>query len=488
MKALKKCLCLIVAILMLVTCVACSKEDGDSSGGGSVAAPEEGWALDFSDKNYNGYDFRVLRADLETGHKWSGSPNDVWVEGVTGDILANSVYYRNETLKEMIGVNIVLDTVEMGDALTVKLSNSIAAGVDMYDLSILHMRGFPTLVNNGYVTDMNSLNVDTTQSWWDQEVLKALNINGSQFAMISDVTFVDKLSTVGVFYNTAMADTLHIPDLYNVVDEGDWTLEVMKTYAAQASGSVSSSGKQIYGISSQNDFSYFVLESANFATVAKNSQSGLTFNLPSNRAVTILMEAFDIMNESYFFNRQTEGLASADDSCKLFPEQNLFLVSILQACYYMKNYSDDYGILPMPKYDDTVSTYYSPINHHAANIMVLPNRNTDVPYTEADYQRTADVLQAWGMISEELVQPEFYDRILSTRLVNDPDSVRMIDIIFEHRVYDIGLIFNFGTLETIVLKETAYSIKQAASTVMSDINTKRTSVPTAIQTFLENIG
>ncbi len=476
MKALKKSLCLSLALLMLFSLVACgsSDKDGDDTGSSAVNTDSE-WKIDFSGKDYGNYDFRVLRADIETGHSWSGYPNDVYVEEISGDILANSVYYRNQALKDMLNVNIAMEIQPMGNDLTTALSNSIVSGDGGYDTAILHMRGFPTLVNQGLVNDMNNLGLDTSYSWWDSAAEDALNINGKQFAMISDVTYVDKLSTIGVFYNLQMAEELHIPNLYEMVDNGTWTWEKMKEFAIAAT----ESGEEIFGISAQNDYSYYFMHAANVQTVSKDNNGALVYKLAYQRPVNVLQDAFTAMNQNYFFNRQLEGLDS-NQVAQNFGEHYMFVVRPLQSFYYMKNYNVDYGVLPMPKYDDLYEDYYSPINHHAATLMAIPMSNTE-------YGRTADVLQAWGMISEAKVMPEFYDRILSTRMVNDPESSRMLDIVFENRVYDVGLIFNFGSVENTVLLSSKTQIEKAPGTIGSSISSVKSAINTAIENFLTQI-
>lgn len=474
MRILKKCLCLMLALMMLLALSACKSDaDGTEAGPGNVPV-DETWEIDFSGKDYGGHTFTVLRANTELEHQWLGHANDIWVEEVSGDILGNAVYNRNQALKEMINVEIVMELSKPAELANV-LNKSTLAGDTTYDLVIPQISRLPELINLGLIKDMNELLLDTSYSWWDKEAENALNIGGKQYGMISDIIYVDKLSTVGVFFNTTMAQNLKLPNLYEMVDNGEWTLEKMKEFAKIANDS----GEEIYGISCQNDFSYFVMHSANITTVSKDSSGNLSYKLPYQRPVNVLQEAFTIMNESYFFNRQAKSL-HVDETVELFGTQDLFLIRPLQTFYYMKEYYEDYGVLPMPRYDNVYDEYYSPINHRSAVLLTFPKNNMDSA-------RTADVLQAWGMISEEKVMPEFYDRILSVRMVNNPESSRMLDIIFEHRVYDIGLIFNFGSVESIVLISNKFAIEKAPGTIASTISSSKDSISNSIKDYIENI-
>ncbi|MBR4014063.1 MAG: hypothetical protein IKJ00_07185, partial [Clostridia bacterium] len=152
MKLFKRGLCLILALLMLVSLAACADKGGDGESNDSVSTSGD-WEIDFSDKDYEGYEFTILRATIEENHGWSGIPIDLAVDEMSGDILANSVYNRNQTLSELVNVSIKLEMVEMGAKLTNALSTSVMSGDGGYDLTVFHMRGFPTLINQGLVKD-----------------------------------------------------------------------------------------------------------------------------------------------------------------------------------------------------------------------------------------------------------------------------------------------------------------------------------------------
>ena len=473
MKLLKRSLCILLVLVMLLSIAACSGEKDDEQNN-TVGTGGE-WPIDFSGKDYDRHEFTILRATVEDNHGWTGIPIDLTTEEMGGDILANAVYTRNQTLKELLNISLNVKMIEMGDKVTTTLSNSVMSGEGGYDLSVVHMRGFPTLINQELVKDMNELELDTSYSWWDKEAEKSMNIAGKQFAMISDITYVDKLSTIAVFYNTAMGENLNLPNLYEMVDNGEWTLAKMKEFAIIAS----ESGEDIYGISSQNDFAYYMMHAANIQTVSKNNNGELVYKLPYQRPVNVLQDIFTTMNQAYYFNRMHAGLDVAQ-TVQMFNDQTLFLVRPLQTFYNLKDVSDDYGVLPQPKYDDVYDGYYSSINHHAATLMCIPMTNNE-------NARTADVLQAWGMISEKVVNPEFYDRILSTRMVNDEDSIRMLDIVLARRIYDTGLIFMLGGVESIVLISSKAQLEKAPGTIMSSISSMRSSVDSGIRDFVDQI-
>jgi hypothetical protein len=49
--------------------------------------------------------------------------------------------------------------------------------------------------------------------------------------------------------------------------------------------------------------------------------------------------------------------------------------------------------------------------------------------------------QVYSIFSEELVRPAFYDVVLTSKSVKDEESIKMLDILYQNRVYDIANYF-----------------------------------------------
>ena len=63
----------------------------------------------------------------------------------------------------------------------------------------------------------------------------------------------------------------------------------------------------------------------------------------------------------------------------------------------------------------------------------------------------------------------------------------MLDIIFENRIYDVGLIFMLGNVESIVLLASKAQIERAPGTIASSISSMKSSVETGIKDFVDQI-
>ncbi len=487
---LTKIISMSLLLLVLISAVAsCKGNDndnyGESTGGSSSGeisstVPETtGPAIDFSGIDYGGYTFTILRYDVNTGAGFTGIPNDIYIspEEAT-DILSSAVYTRN--MKVSNELNVIIE-MEMDANVTnlqkQKLALDILSGDPKYDLVITTLNQYPSFVNRGETLEIiESLELDTSYSWWDQDYINSMTVKGKLFALISDMTYMDKLSTNAVFVNATLAQDLQIGDLIKKVDDNTWTLDEMLTLAKSAEGV----REGVYGLASQNDFSYYILHSAGLKAIS-NSNGELTFNLGSEKAISVMQKAYTIMTESYFKNRQGPTPdTEVSDFIKQFAADNdsLFLVRSVQAFYDILKHTTDYIVLPMPKYDESVENYSASVNGYSGLMY-------GVPISTEDTERTVNILQAMGMYSEQIVMPELYERVLGVRFAGNEDNARMLDIVFSNRIYDFGLYSTELGAKSLILKTGSFDV--AAETIASSCASMKPSIELAIEAFYKKV-
>lgn len=456
--------------LCLLFPVGCGQKTPPEAGTGTdsgQASGEETYPLDFDGRRYEDYSFDILRYDTESDRGWTGIPNDIYVASAGADTLEQAVYSRNEQLRALLGANVTMKL--WGNGLSTHLRQKLNDGSKPYDAVVQVTTYLYQLFNMGLIRDMDTLGLDTSFDWWDPNATDTFTIEGKMFGAVSDMTYIDKLSTIGVFFRPDVVRDLEMDDPFALVENGDWSYDAFYSSAKKATDNIDG----MNGISCQNDAPYFFLHAANLKTAEKDSSGSIVSNINGERQITLLQNIYALMNSEIFFNRQTAGL-DPNETARRFAEagKNLYLVRPLQAYYNIKDYTSNYGILPMPKYDELVTGYYSPVNIYSAGVLCIP-KNAENP------ERLCDLLQAMAMLSNRIVMPEFYNTVLGRRFAGDPQSAKMLDLIFRNRVYDIGMIWNFGKVRDILVKS-GDDIKTAAGTVSSDIKS-------AYETILDDI-
>jgi hypothetical protein len=115
-------------------------------------------------------------------------------------------------------------------------------------------------------------------------------------------------------------------------------------------------------------------------------------------------------------------------------DRSLFYYGELHSAEDMRANISDFGILPMPKFDEYQEDYSHTINAGVAAVLVVPMTNDDLT-------GTAYVLDALGAASKNILTPAYYDLNLKSVVSRDDESEAMLDIIFSSLRYDMGYLF-----------------------------------------------
>ena len=111
----------------------------------------------------------------------------------------------------------------------------------------------------------------------------------------------------------------------------------------------------------------------------------------------------------------------------------------------------DFGIVPLPKYDENQDDY---ITLNWSGFMC-------VPMTAGDLEMVGNVVENLGWINDEIVVPAFYQILLGQKIARNDESAKMLDIIFEDSVYDLGV--NLGLYNIMTTCVSSANAKEFAS-------------------------
>ena len=400
--------------------------------------------LDAAGANYDGYEFRIWNYDNYTDNTWDPHdiPNDAFSDGLNGEMLNDSVYNRNKLIEEKLNISIK-GQLKTANQMYTDLNQTVMSGSDDTDLVIPNLRAFASLVNSDLLLDMRDSGAFSfDQVWWDSETNDMMTIRGKLFGVFSDITYFDKLSTIVTFFNQKLAQDYQLGNIYEVVENNSWTIDNLLEMGKGVSADLNNDGaydmNDAFPLSCQNDAAYYYLHGARKRICEQDSDGKLVFTLTEPATMDVLQKIYELMaNKQQFLNRQTFN-ATLQDAINMFCENRvMFLTRPLQSLFLMRNMEADFGILPLPKMTDSQQEYGSAVNAWAGTIMCFPKTlgNIDRSGTVAD-------MMAWE--SHYSVIKPLYSTILGSKLVRDESAAKMLDIVFDSVVYDIGMIWSFG--------------------------------------------
>ena len=395
------------------------------------------------DKRWEGYKFRVLTRG-DTNVHWKSK--DIAATEENGDVINDAVYARNMKIYDRFGVEMV-DIPSPNDTwdLSTPLRKSVMAASDDYDMVSSGYNDVPkNLAGDGMLMELHSVPyMDLSKPWYDQNANEQLSIDGKLFATVGDMILMDNEATLCVLFNKKLADDYGFEDFYDMVKRGTWTIDRMTEFARLAAKDLDGDGvmgeKDQWGNIGEPLNTYAFMVGCGVAAVKKVDDIPVfdmknehfydaftkAVNLNRDNKVTMFSDNFkaadvwaDIIDPAF-----TEGRV-------LFNTAGLVRVTVFRAM------ETNFGILPLPKYDESQKEYNSMVSIGCANSIAIP--------ATADAERCGAVIEALSAEGYYTLTPAYYDIVLKTKNARDDASSEMLDIIFDNRIFDIAYMFDWG--------------------------------------------
>ena len=434
----------LAALLLLTMGVAASCGDGktvtDSEGTSAVtvaateAVVEEDPALkdNLPDRDYGGYEYKIYtRGCCAGGHK-----DGVWQAEETGEGVDDAVFERNKTVEDRF--NIVIREPEMAEGEDISvLTNSLMAGDAIADLAIHHFRFLGDMALQQLCADANTLEyLDFSKPWWNTYLIENYSIFDKYF-VINGTVNVDNITEVSVilFNKTLTRNQLDV-NFYDLVNEGKWTIdkmtEIVKSFGADLNGD----GKIDFAtdelaFTGNAGFMFQFQVAMDQPTTKINDAGEPELCINTEKMINIVNKMYDMVC-SYEYS-----VVDNDAGSQAFLDGRALLhVDKITSCVsaQFREMKDDYGIIPLPKYDEAQEKYYSHASAHADCLAI--------PVINDDFERCSIILEALAAEGYKTIRPAVYDVAIKQKGARDEDSAKMIDIIYEGRTGDFADLYD----------------------------------------------
>ena len=473
---------IMVLLLCLPLAVACStpQQDGgdDTTTNNSPADtnpenPADTTAVNYSanlpsDLNYNGKVFRVYA--YPENEAWSDSD---WSNsgGMDGGVINDAVYTRSAYAEEKLGITIEI-THSSAYTNCNDLVTAILSGEDLYDIANVNCLLSFFLAENGHAVDLNTVDtLDMSAPWWDPNCVADLSVSNRNFCLTGDIGTMYKRSISTILFNKSVfAQHTDFPNIYDLVRDQKWTLDQMYTMAASVAEDLDGNG--VRDTNDQYGLVYFatmastlpIAGGVRYAT--KNSDDVPEMTLYSERCINLLNKSSQLLyDQSLSYNANANNM-SYDILDEIFmSDRALFYYGELHSAEDMRAMESDFGILPMPKFDEAQDGYHHTINANVAAVLVVPMSNLNL-------DMTGYVLDTLGAESKNVLTPAYYEINLQGQISKDVESTISLDIIISTLRYDIGYLAIRPTGSMMRALNTSFStdLASAYKRQMSTIN------------------
>jgi hypothetical protein len=181
---------------------------------------------------------------------------------------------------------------------------------------------------------------------------------------------------------------------------------------------------------------------------------------------------FDVFNRAYNINGNKEYSWIVNDypsygndvwtvRNNIFKEdRSLFFTGIVGSMGDFREMITDFGIMPIPKYDESQEFYHSILTLGQATAI-------GVPKSMEDGDRTGILVEALSAEGLYILTPAYYDICVTTKFARDEIFTQILDMVFSARVFELGLLYNWGGLFYVPSDLTAAHKTDLASRVES---------------------
>lgn len=447
---MKKVLCLLLAALMLLSVCACghTSEDDTPKGttpagtSGEVSEQESRESLDIPDTRYEGVEFTFLTRDAG---EWSTV--DILPEDETlKDNISAAVYERNELVRDKYGI--IVKEIKTADSVG-SASKEVSAATGDFIAIISQISDACSMLNNGYLTDMNSdgcVNLDLEKPWWDRKLVENMTIDGHTYFATGDLLTSDNDGTFAILFNKSLVKDCQLPDIYELVNNKQWTMDKMYEFEQLAVNDKDGNGKLDYdsdtcGFAYTGDTPYSMLYAGGVSIITRDEEGSLVYSLDIERTANISEKVQLILTKDYALDMNTvtsDTVVEVGKKC--FGENHcLFFGECLQCVTRIRSYDVDFGIIPYPKYDELQDNYYSVMEWVGCVVSIPRSVSTQI-------EMVSSMLEAMAYYSVDTLTQQYYEINLKTKLAKDEQSGPMLDLILENRIYDLAYTFRWSSV------------------------------------------
>ncbi len=449
-----KLLALLLAGLMLTgSLVACGEsnentEDSKQTTAGDTAEdetedPATAALKAIGDVDFGGEEFGILYAG---GFKQEITSEEEEAGDNKKDlVISEAVHERNTTLEDHCKLELTFVTKESpADAARTEAS---APTGEFYLIDTSLRDTATTLAVGGYLSNWVDMGVNLEGEWWDSGTAD-FRLNDGVYFMSGSNNFLDDSFTYALIFNKAMQKTYEnqVPNPYDTVREKKWTLahfyEIIQGVSKESSGNGQWDELDTYGFAVTWEFgnTFFIGSDLRYVINDDTVDEPELFLTGGKmeKALKVLDLSCSIFwdnNASYAIpgGEEAKGLAAFKENRAMFYSEIVNYLGTLNS-----EMEGDYGVLPIPKYDEA-QEFYRTWTHDSGSTFSVTSA---VPATIKD--TVGDIVETYALLSHQIVKPAYYDTVLTSRDLRDPDSAEMMDLLFANRVYDMG--FYFGQL------------------------------------------
>ena len=494
---MKKTIATILLLAMVVLCFAACEESTDTSssatsGNSQTNTSDTSTDIELEVKDLGGREINILCYNFGAG---SAS-----ILGYTGEIMydeenPSSVDEAKKLVVEKIesdyNVKINGELTQMDQYTNGIIKNQVTSGLHYYDIVFDSLNSAAAMATEDLQMDLSDIStIDLSHPWWDQNAVKDLSINNKLYFVCGDINTYDDQGTFCVLFNKNLKKQFGIEeDFYQLVRDNKWTMdkfeEICKsnvTYDSTGDNILDENDTWALGTERYNIFIQLIGAGQRISTKDNNDLPYLVLSESKEATFKVLQDILEFYNDEQtvmvantpkYENKGYNNVWEATVHKAFIEGRELFYMCGLFNAASFRVMEDEFGILPIPKYNETQDRYYHTVQSGHNTVMHIPTTTPNV-------EDLGLVISALAKESKRLVTPAYYDVQLKYRDSRDDESGEMLDLIFATRTFDVADAYNWGGIRE-------QYVNMSQSDIASRFDAMLSAANLAMESFVEKM-
>lgn len=371
-------------------------------------------------------------------------------EELDGVPLNDAIYYATLAVEERFNVDIVQSLYGDGDGTP---RTAILAGDSSFDLVRIRCDTAVTYWKENLLIEADKVpNVNLDKPYWDKSINDSLSVGGTKYVALSAFDLCTYDLTFSLLFNKQMITDFSFESPYALVRDGKWTMDAMNEMMIAVVSDLDGDGeygeKDRYGyVANPKMVAPGFWIGAGAMSISKDENDVPSLSIGDEYFVGVWEKLLSICYSDNQFYGKDDGRDIAMNAQIIFSEnRSLFMDMSFFFISELRQMESDFGIIPYPKYNEAQADYATRLCYYMPTIV-------PVTLTGERLERAGIMLEALACEYKNTVVPTYYNVALQKKYARDEDSSEMLDLIFTHRVIDMGDSTMCGTLRDGILKQ-----------------------------------
>ena len=391
----------------------------------------------YETEDLGGRDFTFLNVEDDL---WSGTFHVLDYEEESGEPVKDALFRRARQTEEAFNCLVKVEKADMNSVYSV-LGRAVQSGDDVYDAAYSGLSSFGSSLSGEY--GLNLLEIETLrmdEKWWNQMFVEEMTLKGKLFVSIDYVNMMGYGYSNVLFFNHPLFTDRNLPLPYDQVREGTWTYDAMFTCLDAV---VDLNGEETFKPDDTNStalWGYAIQHKE--GTMVMLDGSGEFLVTRDSEGMPYLRTDLERLQSAYsklcaMFSAPGYCLNSNGPALQAFMRGSamFFQTALGVSADRFREVEFMYGILPLPKYDEMQSKYYTMVSEYTLALQI--------PKTVADPAVS-------GKVIDYMAYHGYYDIVpvmqntFCYKGTRDEDSIEMMNITLDTMTVDVGYLYGWS--------------------------------------------